>query len=237
VADVESERRQDITPMPDADPLYAVISSAGNSGDVPVHVGLKKLARSVAWLGRSDSRRGVGCVFPAQQLKREQSLASCFSRADASCHGISNTLFACGIPKFESYVANHAVGLHAPVLFGTCHHISQGRAAPEGRPAAFMPAPVTRTTFLESSLLLQRQPASVSANYAVLYNDTATSPAVSHTLSVRCRAARGRQPSWRSPRAYRVEANTAGSGSPNGSEVRECLSCRKTASCDLMDSP
>ena len=27
----------------------------------------------------------------------------------------------------------------------------------------------------------------------------------SHTLSVRCRAARGRQPSWRSPRAYRVE--------------------------------
>src|SRR5258705_12561346 len=34
-------------------------------------------------------------------------------------------------------------------LFGTCHHISQGGAAPEGRPAAFMPAPVTRTTFLE----------------------------------------------------------------------------------------
>ena len=28
-----------------------------------------------------------------------------------------------------------------PVLFGTCHHISQGGAAPEGRPAAFMPAP------------------------------------------------------------------------------------------------
>src|SRR4029077_10719948 len=41
---------------------------------------------------------------------------------------------------------NHAVGLHAPVLFGTCHHISQGGAAPQGRPAAFMPAPVTRTT-------------------------------------------------------------------------------------------
>ena len=30
----------------------------------------------------------------------------------------------------------------------------------------------------------------------------------SHTLSVRCRAARGRQPSWRSPRAYRVESPT-----------------------------
>ena len=24
---------------------------------------------------------------------------------------------------------------------------------------------------------------------------------------------------------------------PNGSNVRGCLSCRKTASCDLMDSP
>jgi hypothetical protein len=44
----------------------------GNSSDIPVHVGLKKLARSVAWLGRSDSSRGAGCVFPAQQLKREQ---------------------------------------------------------------------------------------------------------------------------------------------------------------------
>jgi hypothetical protein len=49
--------------------------------------------------GRSDSSRGVGCVFPAQQLKREQSLASCISRADASCHGISNTWFACGFPS------------------------------------------------------------------------------------------------------------------------------------------
>ena len=38
-------------------------------------------------------------MFPAQQLKREQSLASCFSRADASCHGISNTWFACGFPS------------------------------------------------------------------------------------------------------------------------------------------
>ena len=28
------------------------------------------------------------------------------------------------------------MGLHAPVLFGTCHHISQGGAAPEGRPVA-----------------------------------------------------------------------------------------------------
>ena len=37
-------------------------------------------------------------------------------------------------------------GSHVPVLFGTCHHISQGGAAPEGRPAAFMPEPVTRTT-------------------------------------------------------------------------------------------
>jgi hypothetical protein len=67
------------------------------------------------------------------------------------------------ISEFESYMPSHAVGLHAPVLFGTCHHISQGGAAPEGRPAAFMPAPVTRTTFLQSSLSLQRQPASVSA--------------------------------------------------------------------------
>ena len=56
-------------------------------------------------------------------------------------------------------------GLSAPVLFGTCHHISQGGAAPEGRPAAFMPAPVTRTTFLESSLSLQRQPASAIASW------------------------------------------------------------------------
>jgi len=67
------------------------------------------------------------------------------------------------ISEFESYMPSHAVGLHVPVLFGTCHHISQGGAAPDGRPAAFMPAPVTRTTFLESSLSLQRQPASVSA--------------------------------------------------------------------------
>jgi hypothetical protein len=44
------------------------------------------------------------------------------------------------------FFASHAVGLHVPVLFGTCHHISQGGAAPEGRPAAFMPEPVTRTT-------------------------------------------------------------------------------------------
>src|SRR3977135_3504723 len=70
-----------------------------NSGDVPADVGLKKLCRSGACLGRSYSSRGVGCVFPAQQLKREQSLASCFSRADASCHGISNTWFACGFPS------------------------------------------------------------------------------------------------------------------------------------------
>src|SRR2546430_14674775 len=35
---------------------------------------------------------------------------------------------------------SHAVGLHAPVLFGTCHHISQGGAAPEGRPAVFYPS-------------------------------------------------------------------------------------------------
>jgi hypothetical protein len=34
-------------------------------------------------------------MSPAQQLKREQSVASCFSRADASCHGISNTWFEC----------------------------------------------------------------------------------------------------------------------------------------------
>jgi hypothetical protein len=70
--------------------------------------------------------------------------------------------FDSAMRRFKSSRPSHEVGLHAPVLFGTCHYISQGGAAPEGRPAAFMPAPVTRTTFLESSFSLQGQPASVS---------------------------------------------------------------------------
>ena len=81
------------------------------------------------------------------------------------------------IPRFggsKSSRPSQAVGLHAPVLFGTCHHISQGGAAPEGRPAAFMPAPVTRITFLESSLSLSTSP---SFGNRILVSDLLHQPA------------------------------------------------------------
>src|SRR5262245_31398699 len=35
----------------------------------------------------------------------------------------------------------------------------------------------------------------------------------------------------------RLSGSFISRGLPNGSEVRECLPCRKTASCDLMESP
>jgi len=54
--------------------------------------------------------------------------------AENSC-GASSDQFWTEMRRFESSRPSHAVGLHAPVLFGTCHHISQGGAAPEGRPA------------------------------------------------------------------------------------------------------
>jgi alpha/beta hydrolase family protein len=47
---------------------------------------------TTAWLGRSDSNRGSrGCMFPAQQLKSEQSPAARSRRADASYREISIT--------------------------------------------------------------------------------------------------------------------------------------------------
>ena len=69
-------------------------------------------SKGVASWRRMCSRSWGRCVFPAQQLKREQSLASCFSRADAIRHGISNTWFACGFPSSSlTYVANRPVRL------------------------------------------------------------------------------------------------------------------------------
>jgi hypothetical protein len=72
---------------------------------------------------------------PRQIVNRTVQLMPDFIEiAENSC-GASSDQFWTEMRRFESSRPSHAVGLHAPVLFGTCHHISQGGAAPEGRPA------------------------------------------------------------------------------------------------------
>ena len=128
--------------------------------------------------------------IPAQQLKREQSLASCFSRADASCHGISNTWFACGFPSSSlTWPATQWVSMHPFCL---------GLATTSARAALRLKA--------GRQPLCQRPSHAPHFWRAVFHSNVSRLQCQqSHTLSVRCRAARGRQPSWRSPRAYRVE--------------------------------
>jgi hypothetical protein len=49
-----------------------------------------------SWVPRARAAESVSCVFPAPQLKREQSLAARFGRADASYYDISSTWIANG---------------------------------------------------------------------------------------------------------------------------------------------
>jgi len=49
-----------------------------------------------SWVARTRAAESVSCVFPAPKLKREQSLAARFGRADASYYDISSTWIADG---------------------------------------------------------------------------------------------------------------------------------------------
>src|SRR3954466_12369835 len=57
---------------------------------------------------------------------------------------------------------------------------------------------------------------------------------ISRPIYSRSRASAGRPCRYAQP--PRLSGSFISRGLPNGSDVRECLSCRKTASCDLMDS-
>ena len=78
---------------------------------------------------------------PGRRSSNANSLCGQNSAGSGQSERPFNGIFCDDVSEFESDHLSHAVGLHAPVLFGTCHHISQGGAAPEGRPAALCQRP------------------------------------------------------------------------------------------------
>src|SRR6266566_364416 len=83
-----------------------------------------------SWVARTRAAESVSCVFPAPKLKREQSLAARFGRADASYYDISSTWIADGFLSSSPTCPGRQSGLHQPLADDRRCYRRKGKKSP-----------------------------------------------------------------------------------------------------------